>query len=244
MRPGIEKTLPDFFRKVVEESKPDIWWLEFPAVGKVTKVYEDSYTVDVQIINGPFLPDIPVNALAAGDGWGIWALPTVGTEVTVDYEKGDITEPFVLAATWRKNKPPSGFKAGQIAIVDKTGQEISIKPDTGQITIKANVAIQVTAPVVNVESANVNVTGNVNCAAVSLSGGASASSGPISSSVPITLQAPSINLGGEGGEPVLLGRSAVALLMSHTHPAPDGTTGQSPELTTLSTAISRVTKAK
>jgi uncharacterized protein involved in type VI secretion and phage assembly len=48
-----------------------------------------------------------ISNLLAGNGYGSWFLPAVGTEVLVAFEHGDIRFPYVLGMLWNgQDKPP------------------------------------------------------------------------------------------------------------------------------------------
>ena len=143
--------LGKILKLLVEALQPDLRkYLRLSLVGKVTKADPDAYTVEVSVPGGLVLPDVPVSALFAQDGYGIWALPEIGAEVVVSFEEGDLTRPYVEAPTWRQNKPPSGYRAGMIAIVDRMKQEVRIDPEQGTITVKGKAKVIVDAPVIEI----------------------------------------------------------------------------------------------
>ena len=89
------------------------------------------------------LPNLPVSSFFAQDGYGIWALPEVGAEVTVSFYEGDVTRPYVEAPVFYNNRVPDGFKgdsfkAGTIAIVGKQGQKLIVKPDSSEVVVMAD----------------------------------------------------------------------------------------------------------
>ena len=135
-------TLSDALKKLVENLRPDfLHHMRFSLLGKVVKVYEDNYRVDVIVGEEPdtlALPYIPVNSIFAQDNYGVWALPEVDAEVTVSFYEGDVTNPYVDAPIFYNNKAPQGFKTGTIALVGKHGQKIILKPDSSEVVIIAN----------------------------------------------------------------------------------------------------------
>jgi len=89
------------------------------------------------------LPNLPVSSLFGQDGYGIWALPEVGSEVTVSFYEGDVTRPYVEAPVFYNNMAPEGFKGdsfktGTIAIVGKQGQKLIISPNSSEVVVIAN----------------------------------------------------------------------------------------------------------
>lgn len=214
-------------KELVEVVQPDLWrYLRFSLLGEVTQVDEAAYAVEVSVPEGPTLPDVPVNSLFAQDGYGIWALPEVGAEVVVSFEDGDLTRPYVEAPTYRNNKPPSGYRAGAIAIVDRQNQVIAIDPDQGSITITANTKVVIQAQ-------QVEITGQGQTKIVTPSA---------------VIESPSIQLGGAGAvDQAIKGTTAVPLLLSHMHKVAVDETGAmtalpSEDLATLPMTLSQAVK--
>ena len=81
------RTLSESVKALVEQVQPDLkQHMRLSLQGKVVAVYEDEYRVDVVVGAEPdslSLPMIPVNSLFAQDGYGVWALPEIGAEVSV-----------------------------------------------------------------------------------------------------------------------------------------------------------------
>jgi len=134
-------TLTESLKKLVENLHPDFHHhMRFSLLGKVVKVYEDDYRVDVVVGEDPdilALPNIPVNSLFAQDNYGIWALPELDAEVTISFFEGDVTKPYVESPVFYNNKAPANFKTGTIAIVGKQKQKIIFSPDKSEISIVA-----------------------------------------------------------------------------------------------------------
>jgi hypothetical protein len=73
----------------------------------------------------------------AQDGYGIWALPEVGAEVTISFHDGDVTQPYVESPIFFRNAAPAGFTTGTIAIRGKQGQKVELKPGSNEIVLSA-----------------------------------------------------------------------------------------------------------
>lgn len=147
-------TLTDALRQLIEALKPDLRAFSRPSrLGKVVAVDTANYRVDV-VIGGNETDDtlalssVPVSALFAQDGYGVWALPEEGAEVTVSFHDGDVTQPYVEAPIYFRNLAPDGeYATGTIAIRGKMGQELILDPGTDKVTIKtAKVLIGTEAP--------------------------------------------------------------------------------------------------
>jgi len=133
-------SLEQEIKSLVEKLAPDLRaHMRLSLQGVVTKVYEDDYRVDVEIPGDNdevlALPFIPVKSPMAMDGWGIFALPEVDSEVSVAFWGGDPTNPFVDGAVLINNRTPVGAKVGMIVITDRVGQCIKLKPQTGEIIV-------------------------------------------------------------------------------------------------------------
>ncbi len=136
-------------KKVVEGLRPDIRAFFRPSLlGEVVAVHDDDtdpehyYRVDIVVgadeetgEPGLSLPYVPVASLFAQDGYGVFALPEIGAEVTVSFHDGDVTRPYVEAPIFHSNKAPAGFKSGTIAVRGKKGQKIELKADTNEIVL-------------------------------------------------------------------------------------------------------------
>ena len=133
---GLEQEL----KQLIERLSPDLRaHMRLSLSGVVTKVHEDDYRVDVEVAgyDGEVLslPYIPVKSPMSMDGWGIFALPELDSEVTVAFWGGDPTNPFVDGSLLLDNRTPVGARAGMIVITDRSGQCIKLKPQTGEIVI-------------------------------------------------------------------------------------------------------------
>jgi len=133
-------SLENELKNLIEKLSPDLRaHMRLSLSGVVTKVHEDDYRVDVEIPGDDdealSLPFIPVKSPMAMDGWGIFALPEVDSEVTVAFWGGDPTNPYVDGSLLLDNRTPVGTKAGMIVITDRVGQCIKLKPHTGEVLI-------------------------------------------------------------------------------------------------------------
>ncbi|MBZ0272674.1 phage baseplate assembly protein V [bacterium] len=133
-------SLEQELKSLVEKLAPDLRsHMRLSLSGVVTKVYEDDYRVDVEIPGDNdevlSLPFIPVKSPMAMDGWGIFALPEVDSEVSVAFWGGDPTNPYVDGSVLIQSRTPVGAKVGMIVITDRVGQCIKLKPQTGEIIV-------------------------------------------------------------------------------------------------------------
>jgi hypothetical protein len=150
-------TLATELKKLIEGLHPDIRAFFRPSLlGKVVAVHDDDsdpdtyYRMDVVVGAGPStalrageengeqglsLPNVPCASLFAQNGYGVWALPEVGAEVTVSFHDGDVTRPYVESPLYYGNKAPPGFRSGTFAIRGKHGQKIELKAGSNEIVL-------------------------------------------------------------------------------------------------------------
>jgi uncharacterized protein involved in type VI secretion and phage assembly len=95
---SLEQEIKSLIEKLAPDLRPH---MRLSLSGVVTKVHEDDYRVDVEIpaTTTRFwrFPYIPVTSPMAMDGWGIFALPEVDSEVSVAFWGGDPTNPLSTA---------------------------------------------------------------------------------------------------------------------------------------------------
>jgi hypothetical protein len=147
-------TFIDTLRRAVEALEPDLRGsinLRPELPGEVLAVHDDPantenyYTVDV-VIKGAgksgsdlSLPEVPVDSIWAENGYGVFAIPEVGSEVTIAFDNFDIRRPRVTASRYKSGQAPAGlgFKAGAFVIQGKHGQVIKLSADVNEIVMSA-----------------------------------------------------------------------------------------------------------
>ena len=160
-------------------------------------------------INLPFRPDLQpwarVAVPQAGNGRGTYFIPQIGDEVLVAFDKGDVTEPYVIGSLWNSSdSPPVRLPTDAttrrlirtplghdidfdevvqtITITTSTKQEISLGPDAIEIKTTGGTA-----------SISLDVAGNIK----------------IKGALSISLEAPSISIKGANVE--IKGSAAVTV---------------------------------
>jgi len=137
---AIAKALKSVFEKVTPDLRE---YMRPGATGKVVAVYEDTCRVDIEVTNEDvspgepwILPEVPVSQIAGGDGYGAWAIPESGSEVSVSFKDFDITQPRLDGAEYLNNRTPIGARVGSFVFSDQAGQRIILRPDEGQIVFR------------------------------------------------------------------------------------------------------------
>ncbi|GAA2331878.1 phage tail protein [Streptomyces violaceusniger] len=165
---------------------------------------------------------IRVSQLYAGNGYGSVFLPEKGDEVLVAFVHGDMRYPIVLGGLYNgKDKPPTARTEGrdQKIIRTKHGHEVLLDDTESKAAVRITSAaghvvelddqgkaIHITAA----EGGSVTVTAQ----------------GEVTLKAPkVTLDSPSIDLGGGATEPLVLGNALLQAFNTHTHPSAAGPTG-------------------
>ncbi|MFI0820880.1 phage baseplate assembly protein V [Streptomyces sp. NPDC021098] len=165
---------------------------------------------------------IRVSQLYAGNGYGSVFVPEKGDEVLVAFIHGDMRYPIVLGGLYNgEDKPPTARTGGrdQKMIRTKHGHEVVLDDTESKAAVRITSAaghvvelddqgkaIRITAA----EGGSVTVTAQ----------------GDITLKAPkVTLDSPSIDLGGGATEPLVLGNALLQAFNTHTHPSGAGPTG-------------------
>jgi len=213
------------------------------------------------------LPCQPFGGLAAV---GAFLVPPVGATVWVEFEQGDISHPIWTGAYWNaESEPPAtdpAFHVWQtpfghrVELSDAEGEERITITHAGEGA--PNIQIDEAGSIITTDGAGAKVTLDANAGEISItdangnsvvlsatgiaaedSNGQSVkleASGATIKANKITLDAPIVELGGAGGEPVLKGQSFLTFFMTHTHPTGVGPSGPpipQGEATALSAAV-------
>ena len=75
-----------------------------------------------------------IATLMAGNNRGTWFIPDVNDEVLVAFERGDLTQPYVLGALWSgTNSPPATMDAGNTKklLRSRSGVTITLDDQSG-----------------------------------------------------------------------------------------------------------------
>ncbi|MCC4317710.1 phage baseplate assembly protein V [Streptomyces malaysiensis] len=165
---------------------------------------------------------VRVGQLYAGSGYGSVFVPEKGDEVLVAFVHGDMRYPIVLGGLYNgEDKPPTARTEGrdQKMIRTRHGHEVLLDDTRSKAAVRITSAaghvvelddqgkaIRITAA----EGGSVTVTAQ----------------GDITLKAPkVTVESPSIDLGGGATEPLVLGNALLQAFNAHTHPSSAGPTG-------------------
>lgn len=104
----------------------------------------------------------PVQSVAVGNGWGIVALPAVGTQVLLGAEEGDGGNYAILGALYSLADAPPAAPAGEWWLVHTSGAKVKLM-NTGHMSIEdsAGTKLELTADGNAVLTGNLLVSGDI-----------------------------------------------------------------------------------
>ncbi|GAA2365525.1 phage baseplate assembly protein V [Streptomyces cuspidosporus] len=158
----------------------------------------------------------------AGGGYGSVFVPEKGDEVLVAFVHGDMRYPIVLGGLYNgEDKPPTARTEGrdQKTIRTRHGHEV-VLDDT-----RSKAAVRITSAAGHV--VELDDEGKAIRITAAEGGGVTVTAqGEITLKAPkVTVDSPSIDLGGGATEPLVLGNALLQAFNAHTHPSAAGPTG-------------------
>jgi phage baseplate assembly protein V len=167
----------------------------------------------------------------AGGGYGAVFVPEKGDEVLVAFVHGDMRFPIVLGGLYNgQDKPPAARTGGQDQKTLRTrhGHQITLDDTASRAAVR----------IVSAAGHTVELDDSGRAVRITAAeGGVTVSArGEITLKAPsVTVDSPSIDLGGGAAEPLVLGNALLAAFNSHTHATAAGPTG--PPLPPLTPAV-------
>ncbi|MFF7655304.1 phage baseplate assembly protein V [Streptomyces sp. NPDC007983] len=165
---------------------------------------------------------VRVSQLYAGNGYGSVFVPEKGDEVLVAFVHGDMRYPIVLGGLYNgEDKPPTARTDGRDQKIIRTrhGHEVLLD-DT-----ESKAAVRITSAAGHV----VELDDQGKAVKITAAEGGSVTvtaQGEITLKAPkVTIDSPSIDLGGGATEPLVLGNELLQAFNTHTHPSAAGPTG-------------------
>lgn len=118
----------NFAENVKELGARGINNINIASTGTITSVDPVKYLAKVQLgVSGVETGWIPIGSMIAGSGYGVVAIPDIGTEVTVIFDEGNLqTGKIVLSNFNDMDKPPQGMIPGEILVQAKSGAKIKL----------------------------------------------------------------------------------------------------------------------
>lgn len=134
------------------------------SLGLVTGYDPTNYLVTVELYpedsssNTPSLQTgwIPLFTPWAGNGWGMFLPPNIGDIIEVHYQEGSLQNAYAALRSFNFTALPVAVNSGEFWLVHQSGSFIKLTND-GKVSISAAVEIDVTAPIVNIDSPEVNL---------------------------------------------------------------------------------------
>lgn len=114
-------------------------------IGLVSSYDPTNYCAKVRI-----MPDdvetgwLPVTSPWVGNGWGMFAPPTLGDMVEIQFQENDIDAGFIVGRFYNDSDRPLDVPAGELWLVHQTGAFIKLD-NTGAVNINAPGDVNVVA---------------------------------------------------------------------------------------------------
>jgi hypothetical protein len=99
---------------------------------------------------------IPLGSMWIGNSWGMFAPPNLGDVCSVYYQDGDSQVPFASVRFFGNTALPLAVQSGEFWLVHKSGSFFKLTND-GKLTLSGNAEIDITAPIINITSPEINV---------------------------------------------------------------------------------------
>lgn len=118
----------DFAENVKALGARGVQNINIASTGTITSVDPVNYLAKVMLgVSGVETGWLPIGTMIAGAGYGVIAIPDIGTEVTVIFDEGNLqTGKIVLSNFNDVDKPPQGMNPGEILVQAKSGAKIKL----------------------------------------------------------------------------------------------------------------------
>lgn len=161
---------------------------------------------------------LPLSSQFVGNGWGMFSAPSIGDQVVIAFEDGNINSGMVIGRLWSNEDVALAVPSQEFWLVHKSGSYIKLTND-GKLSVNGNVEIDLTAPTINI-TANGNVTINADVDVK-----INAVNADIIATSQASITAPQISLGdGSASLKSLVNDTIIGIYNSHTHNDPQGGT--------------------
>ncbi len=118
------------------------------------------YAVKVQLQpEGIITGWIPLGSMFVGNGWGLFAAPSLGDMVEVEFQEGDLEAGICCHRFFNDVDRPLSVPSGEFWLVHKSGSSLKFFNDgTVELITDKNLSIQVTADLIAHVSGNLSAT--------------------------------------------------------------------------------------
>lgn len=103
---------------------------------------------------------LPIRSPWSGNDWGMFAPPTPGDEVEVQFQEGGKQAGYVALRAFGDRFRPLPVPSGEFWLVHKSGGFLKFTND-GKFLVNGTAEIDVTTPVLNITAPRVNVIGDM-----------------------------------------------------------------------------------
>lgn len=169
-------------------------------IGLVDSYDQNTYSCKVNLQPDNTLTGwLPILSPWVGNGWGMFAPPTIGDLVEVQFIEGDIESGMLCQRFYNDSDRPLPVPAGELWLFHKSGAYLKFTND-GKVTVNSALEIDATAPTINLTATSA-----------------------------VNVVAPAINLGASGQSLLGLVTSAfMSIFNGHNHNDPQGSVSGPP----------------
>jgi phage baseplate assembly protein gpV len=146
----------DEVRRLIEEH---LGLRATPRMGRITSYDPLTHSVKVAVLPEADFPLnegdvsetgwIPWSPACAGNGWGIYAPPAIGTQVMLNHQEDSAGAPVGVASINDLSHPPPNVPIGEIWAVHQSGSFFKMTTD-GHLLLNGNLEVNVTGPTIKV----------------------------------------------------------------------------------------------
>jgi phage baseplate assembly protein gpV len=130
-----------------------------PRMGRITSYDPAAHSVKVAILpeaDFPLNPGevdesgwIPLAPICAGNGWGFYAPPAIGTQVMVNHQESHAGAGVAIASINDANNPAPHVPAGEMWMVHASGSFIKLTTDQ-KMAINGQLEVDFTSPTIKI----------------------------------------------------------------------------------------------
>jgi phage gp45-like len=163
-----------------EASKQAVKYLS-SSTGTITSIDKNKYMAKVMLEPlGYETGWLPISSIYTGNEFGWFALPAIGTEVTVEFEMGNPNCGKVMLSNFNNTDCPIPMEPGEVKLLHESGSFLIFHND-GSIEISANTVLKLAGGGEGIarigDSVQVNVPEYGNCTGTITSGSSKVQSG-------------------------------------------------------------------
>lgn len=104
---------------------------------------------DTEAPNNTLTGWIPLLSSWVGNGWGMFAPPSIGAACALHFSEGNFGAPFAAQMLFNNTNLPVAVQSGEFWLVHESGSTLKLTND-GNVTLSGNVTVNIDAQNVNI----------------------------------------------------------------------------------------------